>query len=114
MILERFKNNHCVYYAFLTAYCTGLRVAEVFALTWNDIDFRNKTISVNKNILKKNQNGATKKRHISGNSTTVWYFGTCKTPSSHRTIEIGDTLLNALKNIKSNKKMIKKNMVIYI
>ena len=48
MILERFKNNHCVYYAFLTAYCTGLRVAEVFALTWNDIDFRNKTISVNK------------------------------------------------------------------
>lgn len=55
MILNRFKNNHCVYYAFLTAYCTGLRIAEVFALTWNDIDFRNKTISVNKNILKKNQ-----------------------------------------------------------
>ncbi len=22
IILERFKNNHCVYYAFLTAYCT--------------------------------------------------------------------------------------------
>ena len=44
MILNRFKNNHCVYYAFLTAYCTGLRIAEVFALTWNDIDFRNKTI----------------------------------------------------------------------
>ena len=79
MILNRFKNNHCVYYAFLTAYCTGLRIAEVFALTWNDIDFRNKTISVNKNILKKNQVGGTKKRHISGNSTTVWYFGTCKT-----------------------------------
>ena len=100
MILERFKNNHCVYYAFLTAYCTGLRVAEVFALTWNDIDFRNKTIRVNKNILKKNQNGATKKRHISGNSTTVWYFGTCKTQTSYRTIPIGDTLLNALKTYK--------------
>ena len=100
MILERFKNNHCVYYAFLTAYCTGLRVAEVFALTWNDIDFRNKTISVNKNILKKNQNGATKKRHISGNSTTVWYFGTCKTQTSYRTIPIGDALLNALKTYK--------------
>ena len=54
-ILDRFKNNHCVYYAFLTAYCTGLRIAEVFALTWDDIDFNNKTISVNKNILKKNQ-----------------------------------------------------------
>lgn len=50
--------------------------------------------SVNKNILKKNQNGGTKKRHISGNSTTVWYFGTCKTETSYRTIPIGDTLLN--------------------
>ena len=96
-ILERFKNNHCIYYAFLTAYCTGLRIAEVFALTWDDIDFENKTISVNKNILKKNQVGGTKQRHLSGNSTTVWYFGTCKTQTSYRTITIGDTLINALK-----------------
>ena len=96
-ILDRFKNNHCIYYAFLTAYCTGLRIAEVFALTWDDIDFENKTISVNKNILKKNQAGATKQRHLSGNSTTVWYFGTCKTQTSYRTISIGDTLINALK-----------------
>lgn len=109
IILDRFKNNHCIYYAFLTAYCTGLRVAEVFALTWNDIDFRNKTISVNKNILKKNQNGATKKRHISGNSTTVWYFGTCKTQTSYRTVPIGDTLLNALKEYKEEQEMHKQN-----
>ena len=109
MILNRFKNNHCVYYAFLTAYCTGLRIAEVFALTWNDIDFRNKTISVNKNILKKNQVGGTKKRHISGNSTTVWYFGTCKTQTSYRTIPIGETLLNALKEYKKEQEENKKN-----
>ena len=68
IILDRFKNNHCIYYAFLTAYCTGLRVAEVFALTWNDIDFRNKTISVNKNILKKNQAGRNKTK------TFKWQF----------------------------------------
>lgn len=109
IILDRFKNNHCVYYAFLTAYCTGLRVAEVFALTWNDIDFRNKTISVNKNILKKNQNGGTKNRHISGNSTTVWYFGTCKTETSYRTIPIGDTLVNALKEYKQEQEEHRKN-----
>ncbi len=108
-ILERFKNNHCVYYAFLTAYCTGLRIAEVFALTWDDIDFENKTINVNKNILKKNQAGGTKQRHLSGNSTTVWYFGTCKTQTSYRTIPIGDTLLNALKKYKEEQEMHKLN-----
>jgi len=99
-ILERFSNNPCVYYAFLTAYYTGLRVSEVFGLTWDDIDFVKRTITVNKNILKKNQAGRTKKRLISGNSTTVWYFGTCKTKGSYRTIEIGDTLLKALKKYK--------------
>ena len=109
LILDRFKNNHCVYYAFLTAYCTGLRVAEVFALTWEDIDFYNKTISVNKNILKKNQAGGTKQSHISGNSTTVWYFGTCKTETSYRTIPIGDTLVNALKEYKQEQEEHRKN-----
>lgn len=99
-ILERFSNNPCVYYAFLTAYYTGLRVSEVFGLTWDDIDFVKRTITVNKNILKKNQAGGTKKRLISGNSTAVWYFGTCKTKGSYRTIEIGDTLLKALKKYK--------------
>ena len=97
MILERFENNHAFYYAILTAYYTGLRVSEVFGLTWNDIDLENKTLTVNKNILKKNQNGATHGRHISGKATTVWYFGTCKTQGSYRTIEIGDTLVNSLK-----------------
>ena len=100
MILERFKNNHAMYYAILTAYYTGLRVSEVFALTWKDIDFENQTLTVNKNVLKKNQSGATHGRHISGKATTVWYFGTCKTKSSYRTIKIGDTLLNALKEYK--------------
>ena len=100
IILERFKKNHCVYYAFLTAYYTGLRVSEVFGLTWDDIDLENKKLTVNKNILKKNQAGATHGRHISGKATTMWFFGTCKTKSSYRTIDIGDTLVNALKEYK--------------
>lgn len=30
----------------------------------------------------------------------MWFFGTCKTKSSYRTIDIGDTLVNALKEYK--------------
>lgn len=100
IIFNRFRNSHTIYYAFLTAYYTGLRISEVFGLTWEDIDFENKTLRVDRNIIKKNQSGGTKRRLIEGNSTTVWYFGNCKTPSSHRVIEIGDTLLNALKEFK--------------
>lgn len=108
MILERFKNNSAMYYAILTAYYKGLRVSEVFALTWEDIDFEKKTLTVNKNILKKNQNGGTKNRHISGKATTMWFFGICKTKTSYRTIEIGDTLLNALKEYKQEQENHKK------
>ena len=107
MIFSRFKSNHCVYYAFMTAYYTGMRVSEVFALTWDDIDLENKKITVNKNILKKNQAGGTKNRLIEGRATTTWYFGTCKTPSSYRTIDIGDTLANALKEFKREQEIMR-------
>lgn len=108
IILNRFKKNHCAYYAMLTAYHTGLRVSEVFGLTWDDIDLENKKLTVNKNVLKKNQAGATHGRHISGKATTMWFFGTCKTPSSYRTIDIGDTLVNALKEYKAEQEANKK------
>lgn len=100
MILNRFTKKHAFYYAVLTAYYTGLIVSEVFGLTWDDIDLENKTLTVNKNIIEKNQSGSTHGRHISGKAKTVWYFGTCKTPSSYRTIDIGDTLVEALKKFK--------------
>lgn len=107
IIFNSVKNNHCVYYAFLTAYHTGLRISEVFGLTWDDIDLEKKKLYVRRNIVKKNQAGGTKKRHISGKSTTVWYFGTCKTPNSYRTIDIGDTLVKALKEYKEEQEIFK-------
>jgi len=53
LIFNSVKNNHCVYYAFLTAYHTGLRISEVFGLTWEDIDLENKNLHVRRNIVKK-------------------------------------------------------------
>ena len=72
----------------LTAYHTGLRVSEVFELTWNDIDLENKKLTVNKNVLKKKL-------------IQYLFFWTCKTSSGYRTIDIGTTLVNALKEYKA-------------
>ena len=100
-ILDRFKGTHSIYYAFLTAYYTGMRVSEVYGLTWNCVDFEKKTLTINKNIIKKNQYGLPKRKNITkGHSVGVWYYGDCKNPQSRRTISIGDTLVNALKDYK--------------
>ena len=100
-ILERFKGTHSIYYSFLTAYYTGMRVSEVYGLTWDCIDFENKTLTINKNIIKKNQYGLPKRKNITkGHSVGVWYYGDCKNPQSKRTISIGDTLVNFLKEYK--------------
>ena len=104
-ILERFRGTPSSYYAILTAYYTGLRVSEVYGLTWDCVDFENKKIIVNKIAKKIEKEGKVsegkRKRGVRGKSTTRWYFGACKTPKSHRTIDVGDTLLSALKEYKA-------------
>lgn len=101
-ILDRFKKSPFQYYPMLIAYYTGLRVSEVFGLTWNDIDFEKKTLTVNKIAKKFDYNAKNEKgyRGIKGKSKTIWYLGACKTKSSYRTISIGDTLINALLDYK--------------
>ena len=47
-ILDRFKGTHSIYYAFLTAYYTGMRVSEVYGLTWDCVDFEKKTFVFDK------------------------------------------------------------------
>lgn len=101
-ILDRFKRSPYQYYAMLIAYYTGLRVSEVYGLTWDCIDFEKKTLTVNK-IAKKfdyNSKKGDKTKPPKGQSRTTWYLGACKTPSSYRTIQIGDTLINALMDYK--------------
>ena len=104
-ILERFKDSPASYYGILTSYYTGLRVSEVYGLTWDCVDFVNKKITVNKIAKKIAKEGKVSeggvKRGVRGKSTTKWYFGTCKNKSSYRTIDVGDTLLNALKEYKA-------------
>jgi len=105
-ILTRFKKNDVFTYAFITACYTGLRTGEVFALTWDDIDFVNKTINVKHNVYAKNKDDKGK-----------WFIGDTKTETGERQVYICDTLLKALKNYKKkqniNKKKYKKEYYSY-
>ena len=72
--------------ALLVSYFTGMRIGEVFALNWNDIDLKGKTINVDKTLS------------YSGNS---WRISTPKTKTSIRVIPIGDSLCRILSNYKA-------------
>lgn len=86
-IINRFPYGSTFYLPIMIGYYTGFRIGETLGLTWNDIDLDNKKISIDK-IIYYNKD------------TKLWYFGTPKTPTSTRTIEIGNTLLNILKKYK--------------
>ena len=76
------------YYVILIIY-TGLRIGELMALTWSDIDFKNKTLSVNKSRAKGKIDGK-----------TVLYVKDPKSESGTRIIPLSDRALYALRNIK--------------
>lgn len=103
-IIDRFRDTR-YYIPLMIGFYTGLRISEAFALTWDDIDLDAKTLTVNKQIVKRNFGSdihkvVEKKGKREKNSS--WYFTTPKTESSYRTIPFGDTLCNALKKEKLN------------
>lgn len=79
---------------FTLLYKTGLRLGEACALTWNDIDFKNRTLAVNKTISKEFFNG---ERAITPP----------KTKTSIRTIRLNFILCIRLRSYMNN--YIKKN-----
>lgn len=102
-IITRFENTR-YYIPLMIGFYTGLRISETFALTWDDIDFAKKTLTVNKQIIKRNFGADVRKAAEKKGKKEVrssWYFATPKTVTSTRTIPIGDTLCNALKKEKA-------------
>lgn len=88
-IIARFPYGSTFYLPIVIGYYTGFRIGETLGLTWDDIDFENKRISINK-IIYYNED------------TKLWYLGPPKTPTSVRTVEIGNTLLSILKKCKND------------
>lgn len=102
-IIERFPADSRYHIPLMIGFYTGMRISETFALTWDDIDLDNHTISVNKQIVKRNFGADVRKvveQKGKREMRSSWYFTTPKTASSNRTIKFGDTLYKALKSEK--------------
>lgn len=84
------KTNH---FGIVLCFYTGLRIGELLALTWNDIDFDRKTMSINKSV------SYTK---INGKYETA--IDTPKTKHSIRIIPLPKQILDKLKEIKKSSK----------
>lgn len=98
-IFERFPEESSAYIPLMIGYHTGLRLGEIYALVWEDIDFENKTLSVNRQVQwYSGERTKEEKRRTNGTSESngYWYFSEPKY-KSYRTIDIDDALLNALK-----------------
>ena len=74
-----------------------MRTGEVFALTWDDIDFENKIIKINKTVYAKIKDDKGR-----------WYLGTTKTKGSCREVFICDTLYKVLSKYKEKQELLKK------
>lgn len=99
-IFERFPEGQPTHIPLMLGYRCGLRLGEVFGLVWNDIDFENKTLSINRQV----QWYSEKKIGRGGNRRETenygyWYFSEPKY-RSYRTIDIDDELLDLLKREK--------------
>ena len=74
------------YFIFLLYFQTGCRRGELVALKWEDVDFLNQRISINKAICRGDDNGL-----------YTEFVGETKTPESVRLIPISDKTMKVLK-----------------
>ena len=77
-------NDNTYYVLFYFLFFTGVRKGELFALTWNDFDFENKTISITKTLSAKVGTG-------------TYQITTPKTDNTIRLIDLDDKLYELLK-----------------
>lgn len=97
-------SGHELEVLFLTALNTGMRQGELLALTWNEIDFKENTIKVNKSI--KLVSDVTKEGRVSSKIIVQ----TPKSAASNRTITIPEFLTKRLEKYQLQQKELKLKM----
>ncbi len=93
-IIDMFPFGDRYHIPLLLGWSCGLRINEAPAVTWDDVDFENKTLTINKQLLRRKLQGVEDTDHY-----LPWSFIPPKY-GSKRTIRIGDSLLNVLKEEK--------------
>lgn len=99
-VLDRFSNSPYQYYAMLIGYYTGMRIGEVYGLTWDDVDLENGIIHVRQQCKVKDRDALAGRKPVKGKAVNRWYLGALKNNSSYRKIKIGDELTKALTEYK--------------
>ena len=97
-LLTKIKNKKFCLISMVAAKC-GPRISEIIGLTWDDIDFKNSMMSINKQ-WKRNKSG-------------IYTFGTLKSKNSKREVPIPPNLLEELKLYKKSQKVIDFNARIF-
>lgn len=85
------ENNKIYYFGILLSLYTGLRLGEVLALKWQNIDIKNKLIYIDKSV-----------GSISQNHKTLTIESSPKTQSSIREIPISKNLLDLMKVLRQH------------
>lgn len=99
-IIELFQDKDYFRIPIIIGYRCGLRISEVFGLTWDDIDFQNNTITIKRQIVKRNYGTEVRKvieKKNKKEEKSRWYFAELKTPAAFRTISVDTDTMNILK-----------------
>ena len=70
---------------------TGMRVGETLALTWDDVDWDRRAISIDKTLVR-----------LSGTTNDIFVQGSPKSKSSRRTIPLSDRAIDILDRMSEN------------
>lgn len=100
-ILERFPEGSSAHLPLILGYKCGLRLGEAYGITWDNIDFENSKLTVNKQIQWHEKSKKDK------TDTSYWYI-TAPKYNEIRTIDIDKQLITLLKNIKKQQEKHKK------
>ncbi len=99
------KRKDCYKYGIIISLYTGVRIGELLALTWSDVDFKQNTILITKSVCS-----------ICNNNQFITYTDSPKTENGNRVLAIPKCLvpiLHQLKNYQNNKSqfVVSKKMV---